>query len=186
MKDVCFVTGGARSGKSAFAEELAGAGSAHVLYLATAVAFDDEMKARISRHKDQRPSAWRTVERYDDLGSLFEEEAYADAAVILLDCLSLLLNNRMFYSGIDFDSGDFERYRHFEENVLEDLEKLVALAVKDGKKLIIVSNETGMGIVPPDATTRLYRDMLGRLNKKAASLAECVYFVVSGIPMKIK
>ncbi len=186
MQDIIFVTGGARSGKSSFAEGIASGYSERVLYLATAVGFDEEMKERIRNHRNARPVTWKTVERFEALGDMAEEPDFKESDVILLDCLSLMLNNRMHYAGIDFGSRDFESFIGFEQEVLGDLGQLAALAERTNKRLIIVSNEIGMGLVPADPVSRQYRDMLGRLNRFAAKMAHEAYFLVSGMPIKIK
>ncbi len=186
MADIIFITGGARSGKSSYAESKAAEFSDRVLYLATAVGFDEEMRQRIRKHRADRPKTWRTMEKFEKFSEIPSDPDFIASEVILLDCLSLMLNNRMYYSGIDFESRNYEQFELFEEGIGQDLESLISMVRAAGKKLIMVSNEIGMGIVPIDALSRQYRDMLGRINKQAARTADEVYLLVSGIPVKIK
>ena len=181
-----YITGGARSGKSSFAESLASEISERVLYVATSEAFDQEMKDRVKKHQAQRPSTWDTVEIFQNLQSLRDEEVFLKAKVLLLDCLGFLLNNLMYYSNLDFENLDFEALDKFEQSVLGEIEDLVKLVEKSDKSLIIVSNEIGMGIVPNDPLSRAYRDILGRLNRRAQELSNEAYILISGIPLQLK
>lgn len=173
---VAFVLGGARSGKSAVAERLAisaakSAGST-VLYIATAQAIDAEMEKRISRHVESRPSSWLTVE--EPLQVAARLRSLSAFPVIIIDCLSLLVNNWMFLESCD-ESGFLQRAQDF----------LAALAQSPGL-VVCVSNEVGQGIVPADVLTRQYRDWLGWLNQKVAACAQSVYWVAAGIAVELK
>ncbi|MHB1629594.1 MAG: bifunctional adenosylcobinamide kinase/adenosylcobinamide-phosphate guanylyltransferase [Bacilli bacterium] len=173
---VAFVFGGARSGKSAIAERLAAsrqegrAGS--VLYIATAQASDGEMAERIRRHQTARPRDWLTVEEPLQVAGAVRK--HADVPVILIDCLSLLVNNWMFLGRCD--GAGFE-YR--KQELVAALQDFHGLAV-------CVSNEVGQGIVPADAATRQYRDWLGWLNQAVAAVADPVYWVAAGIPVDVR
>jgi len=182
---IIFITGGARSGKSRFALEMAESlvmrhdSSPHLkAYIATAEALDDEMKERIERHKDKRGADWYTFEEPVNIASLINkiQDKYN---VILLDCLTLWLSNIM----------------HKEADINKEIESLISSLVtqpalrltKDYPSLIfIVSNEVGMGIVPENDLARRFREWAGFLNQKVAEIADEVYFMVSGIPVKIK
>ena len=180
------VTGGARSGKSRFAEAYVKATSERVTYIATAIAFDDEMKERIAIHQSDRPHHWQTIEAYQDLENTLDAiQKHSD--VILLDCVTVMTANLMFDQRLD----------HYEDMTREErvnLEKIVMgafIRFIDGVRqtaltVICVTNELGMGIVPDNPLSRLYRDIAGRVNQYIASQADEVHFVVSGIPMKIK
>lgn len=162
-----FVLGGARSGKSAFAERLASECGEPVLYVATATPSDDEMSARIAAHRAQRSPAWRTVE---SPASLAVDPG--DARTVLVEDLTLLLSNLMERH----DPSVAERLAR------DEFERLPALGVN----LVVVSNEVGMGLVPPYPLGRVFRDALGRLNQLAASRVNEAYFVVAGVPLRLK
>ena len=186
MSEIILVTGGARSGKSSFAEETAAACADDVLYIATAEPFDDEMAERIRKHRAARPKDWKTLERFSDFRDIQHMGDFLSARAVLLDCLGLMLNNWMYYAKINFENSDFNLFNAFEKDFLDEIENLLNICREKDKTLIIVTNEIGMGLVPVDAVSRLYRDILGRANKLAATRADRVYLLVSGIPVKIK
>jgi alpha-ribazole phosphatase len=185
------VLGGARSGKSTFAEQLAGAwGGDDVLYVATAQAGDEEMQERIRRHRQQRPAHWRTLEARRDAGQAIAHQA-ADASVILVECLTLLVSNVVVdvYDKVE----DAETNTHAPEDeaqaeraVLAEVQALVDVARCPGRRVIVVSNEVGLGVVPPYLLGRVYRDLLGRANQILARHANAVYFLAAGIPKLLK
>lgn len=186
MSEIILVTGGARSGKSSFAEETAAACSKDVLYIATAEPFDDEMTERIRKHRATRPKDWKTLERFSEFKEIQHLDDFLNARAVLLDCLGLMLNNWMYYADINFENGDFNLFNAFEKDFLDEIENLFKICRENDKSLIIVTNEIGMGLVPVDAVSRLYRDILGRANKLSATMSDRVYLLVSGIPVKIK
>lgn len=181
---ITLVTGGARSGKSDFAEKLVkeAAGDAPVLYVATATNTDGEMDDRIRRHRERRPENWRTEERWQHLDriSLGAEKA------ILLDCVGFLLDNTLFSGISDWDDPKQEEADAAEEKVKAELTGLARLCGAVNIDLVMVTNEVGDGLVPATKISRLYRDALGRINCHAAALADRVYLTVCGIPMKVK
>lgn len=181
---ITLVTGGARSGKSDFAEKLVkeAAGDAPVLYVATATNTDGEMDDRIRRHRERRPENWRTEERWQHLDriSLGAEKA------ILLDCVGFLLDNTLFSGISDWDDPKQEEANAAEEKVKAGLTGLARLCEAVNIDLVMVTNEVGDGLVPATKISRLYRDALGRINCHAAALADRVYLTVCGIPMKVK
>ena len=164
MSNIVFVTGGARSGKSNFAESLCIDQNNRTAYIATSIAFDDEMKDRVKKHQESRPSNWNTYEIYKDIHSIVNEldEKYD---TVLLDCVTLMVNNLMFDYDMNIDSADTEELNKVEEYIKIQIEKLLE-AVKDTDlKFVIVSNELGMGIVPENKLSRIYRDFVGRANQ---------------------
>lgn len=176
------VIGGARSGKSTFAERLAAGSQRSVAYIATATAFDDDMRTRIARHRAQRPSAWHTIEESLDLPRAMKQAA-AVADVLLLDCMTVWLSNWLLVSGDavpDNNAADV--------SAQAAVETLLAVwrAYPAGKTLIVVTNEVGQGIVPAYELGRLYRDILGRINQRLAVAAERVYLMVAGLGVDIK
>jgi adenosylcobinamide kinase / adenosylcobinamide-phosphate guanylyltransferase len=164
------VLGGARSGKSRQAEALARATGLRRIYIATAQAFDDEMRERIAVHRaDRAADGWTTVETPLDLAGAVTRESAIDT-VILVDCLTLWLSNVML---AEQDVGQAER------------ELLAALGATPGP-VVIVSNEVGLGIVPETPLGRRFRDAQGRLNQRVAALADHVIFVAAGLPLMLK
>jgi len=171
-----FILGGARSGKSRFAQELAGGLGSKVLFVATGEALDEEMKARIDRHKEARPQNWRTLEARTNIGRQLEKQI-GDAEVVVIDCLTLLVSNLL---GAEPD------YVEAEEQLTREITELIACMDKLDASFIIVSNEVGMGLVPETKLGRIYRDLLGKANQLMAQHAQEVYFMAADIPMKIK
>ncbi|RTR25199.1 bifunctional adenosylcobinamide kinase/adenosylcobinamide-phosphate guanylyltransferase [Deinococcus radiophilus] len=170
MGHLTFVTGGARSGKSSFAERLAAGSGAAVTYLATAQAFDDEMTERIRRHRADRPAAWPTLEEPIQVPQALRD---APAGTVLLDCLSLWVSNLMLAGWSD-------------EAVLAGADELLAEARGRGGPCIFVTNEVGFGIVPDNALARRYRDLLGWVNARCAAQSDQAYLLVSGLPLTLR
>lgn len=167
-----FITGGARSGKSSFAEKLALDRAGKRAYIATAQALDAEMSARIEQHRIKRGNSWDTYEEPLAVAELLRKLANR-YEIVLLDCLTLWLSNVMAHT--DGDGA-----------VAARTDELVKAAKDFGGVCIVVSNEVGLGIVPDNPLARKYRDFAGILNQKVAQAADEVYFTASGIPLKIK
>lgn len=175
------VLGGARSGKSGFAERLAAASGKEVVYIATAHAGDGEMAARIAHHRGNRPAHWTTVEEPLALGAAIEGWS-TPGRVVLVDCLTLWLSNLMFADGADYpDAGPLVLPTLFHD---ERARLLQALAVAGD--VILVSNEVGMGIVPFGAVSRRFADEAGRLNQSVAAVCERTVLVAAGLPLVLK
>lgn len=176
------ITGGARSGKSQFAENMAQQYGQKILYIATAEAFDDEMKQRILLHQQRRPSSWDTFEGYLNLDEVIENSETYDC--ILLDCVTILITNMMFYYGdTEVDKMDFEK---LEQIILYELKKIISAAQTRKKEIIFVTNEIGLGLIPESKLGRHFRDIAGKANQIIAEVSDTVYFLISGIPMQIK
>ena len=173
-----FILGGARSGKSHFAQELAQTMSKKVLFVATAEPLDKEMKERIEEHKKNRPTHWQTLEIPANLGREIKEHI-KDAEVVIVDCLSLLLSNLLTRQG----NND---YPDLEQRVEGEIKGLIQCMEESKANFIIVSNEVGMGLVPDYPLGRIYRDLLGRINQLLARYTDEVYLMVAGIPLKLK
>ncbi|TMF41726.1 MAG: bifunctional adenosylcobinamide kinase/adenosylcobinamide-phosphate guanylyltransferase [Chloroflexi bacterium] len=187
------ILGGARSGKSAFAERLAANSRRSVAFIATATAGDDEMRERIARHRASRPKGWHTLEEPLDLARAVHR-AVELADVLLLDCVTLWLGNVLLReSGRREKDEEAEVEFHttgglFDEVALKEIEALLS-AVKlldPNKTLIVVTNEVGLGIVPAYPLGRLYRDTLGYVNQRLAQAADRVYLMVAGMAVDIK
>lgn len=170
-KRILFITGGARSGKSIYALKDASEISGKKAYLATAEALDEEMRDRIENHKKQRGKDWDTYEEPLRIAEVIRK-AGGKYTVIIVDCLTLWLSNIM-HAGLNI--------RQETENLIETLRNTDNIS-----RIYIVSNEVGMGIVPENEMARKFRDMAGVLNQKVAEVADEVYLIAAGIPMKIK
>jgi adenosylcobinamide kinase / adenosylcobinamide-phosphate guanylyltransferase len=185
MGEMILVTGGARSGKSNFAESLIKKSAGKVLYIATSVPFDEEMKDRVRRHKTQRPDNWITIEAYKDLDLVIESAMTCNGSV-LLDCITIMVSNLMLEKGMDWEGISSEDINIVEELVKDEINKLIRIIKKLPLYFVIVTNELGMGVVPPTELGRAVRDIAGRANQMLAYEADEVYLCVSGIPVKIK
>lgn len=177
MAPITLITGGTRSGKSRFAEQLAQQYGGPLCYLATAQALDCEMDERITRHRARRGSDWQTVE---EPLALPQALARLDGSyrVILVDCVTLWLTNLLLLG----ERTDTER----EELLLGDVQRLAATLRDMQTPVILVTNEVGMGIVPEHPLGRLFRDLAGQANQILAAVSHEVYAVISGIPLKLK
>ncbi len=182
MASNVLILGGIRSGKSRFAVELAARRGQRVLFVATALAGDGEMRRRIRAHRRARPPQWRTLEAPREVGQSILRDR-GDAEVVVVDCMAMLVNNVMQESGQvsgRLRSGVVERA------VLAEVEKLIQCMKETPANFILVSNEVGSGIVPANRLARLYSELLGRANQLLASAADEVYLMVAGIPMPLK
>jgi adenosylcobinamide kinase/adenosylcobinamide-phosphate guanylyltransferase len=167
---IVFVVGGAKSGKSFFALAKAETFAGRKAFIATAESLDDEMKERIRRHRDQRGKEWETFEEPKEMARVLREigDGYGAA---LIDCLTLWLSNLL----------------HSHEDPDREIDSFLSV-LREGEHppFFIVSNEVGMGIVPDNALSRRFRDLAGRLNQEVATIADEVYLVTAGIPLRIK
>lgn len=175
------ILGGARSGKSRRAEMMAAETGGEVLYVATAEPYDEEMRERIEAHQASRPGTWQTLEAPLEVGERIQR-AEPEPDVVLLDCITLLANNVF---GRD-SAEDPESVQRGEMRLEREIDAL--LQARRGSKAhwILVSNEVGLGIVPPYPLGRAYRDALGRANQRLAEAADEVLFMVAGLPMVVK
>ena len=169
MPPVTLVLGGARSGKSAFAEGMVAGHRRGCVYLATAEIHDDEMKERVRLHKARRDAQWRTVEAPLELAQALVAETEQGAA-ILVDCLTLWLSNLM----------------HKERDPAVETSALLKALGQVGGPVVFVANEVGLGIVPDNRLAREFRDHAGRMNQRIAAEADAVFFIAAGLPMKLK
>ena len=185
MSKVILVTGGARSGKSNFAEKLCKEQNNNTAYIATSIPFDDEMKDRVRKHKESRPDNWKTYEIYKDIYTIIDDISKEHKTVIL-DCITLLVNNLIYTYEIDIDNSTQDKIDELEKYIKEQVEKLLIEIQKTNLYFIIVTNELGLGGVSINKLTRVYTDIVGRINQQIAAQSDEVYFVISGIPMKIK
>jgi adenosylcobinamide kinase/adenosylcobinamide-phosphate guanylyltransferase len=169
LPPVTLVLGGARSGKSSYAERITVAHPRGCVYVATAEIGDDEMVERVRKHQARREAHWRTVEAPLEIGTAIMAETEQGAAV-LVDCLTLWLSNLMT-AGRD---------------PAKETEDLVRALGQAGGPVVFVSNEVGLGIVPDNALVRAFRDHAGRINQRIAEIANTVFFVAAGLPLRLK
>ncbi|GCE03342.1 bifunctional adenosylcobinamide kinase/adenosylcobinamide-phosphate guanylyltransferase [Dictyobacter aurantiacus] len=180
--------GGARSGKSTFAERLATKSGRSVAFIATAIAIDEDMRDRIARHQSSRPADWRTIEEPLHLAAALRQAAAA-ADVVILDCLTVWLSNWLFSqdNSAQLENDNTISARHY-AGALQEIDALLQAVseLEPGKTLVVVSNEVGLGIVPAYALGRIYRDVLGLVNQRIAAAATRVYLMVAGLGVDIK
>jgi adenosylcobinamide kinase/adenosylcobinamide-phosphate guanylyltransferase len=184
--ELTLVLGGARAGKSAYAEQLAAGYGPRVWYVATAETQDDEMRARAAAHRAQRPAGWTTLEAASRVGAaLLAAPIRADAIVV--DCLTLLVSNIVLAQPApDAEVVSREAERQVSAAVLAEVEALLQAQRQLCLPMVVVSNEVGMGLVPPYPAGRLYRDALGRANQRVAAAASRVVLLVAGLPITLK
>lgn len=178
---VILVTGGARSGKSEVAEQLAAALSGRVIYLATAGVYDDEMNHRVEKHRERRPKNWVTVEETHWLAQALM--AVPCGSCVLVDCLTLWITNLLLDESLP-PQGGAEVGK--EEYIINEAGRVMETARSRELILILVSNQVGCGVVPDNRLGRLFRDVAGRVNQQVAALADRVYLVTAGIPVELK
>ena len=184
MSKVIMVTGGSRSGKSVIAEQKAKEyGKRSVLYLATAIPIDEDMKARIRLHQERRDSEWGTYEGYRDLGEVVKS---TEKNTILLDCVTVMITNILCEEDRDFDKLSASDIEKLESEIIKELSNLVKAIRDEDKTLIIVSNEVGMSVVPSYRLGRIFSDISGKANQVLASLSDEVYVAISGLPLRLK
>lgn len=174
---VIFLLGGARSGKSRTAEKWAKERGGRVLFVATAQASDEEMSARIAQHRAERPSTWHTLEQPRHMAHLPRP---LDYDTVIVDCITLLAANALLALPDECSQTQAN------EAIFAEVEALLAAADQSSATWLIVSNEVGMGIVPPYRLGRLYRDALGSANQRIATRADEVYLLVAGIAWRLK
>lgn len=173
------VTGGARSGKSEFAEEYVESAGNKIIYIATAEVYDEEMRRRVATHKLRRPPNWETVE-----APLRAHEAMRKAAktadAVLFDCVTMYLTNLMFQKETPKDAGERQNY------ILAQIDELIDAASKGSATVVFVTNEVGLSIVPDNVVAREFRDLTGLINQRLALKCEEAYLVVCGLGIELK
>lgn len=187
MAHIILVTGGARSGKSSFAEKHIKALDGKTLYIATAIPFDDEMKERIRKHQSVRPINWDTYEGFEDLDQVIFQKGNGYTS-LLLDCVTLWVTN-LFFKHIkteDYDSLTQEEINEVEQNILNEVNKMIEKLRETSIEAVIVTNELGSSLVPDNKLGRIFRDIQGRVNQQLGNICDEVYLVVCGQSLKIK
>lgn len=179
MSRITLILGGARSGKSSYALKLAEESRKSVTFIATAQAFDDEMSARIQKHKAERPVSWETLELPLHIAPSVSQ---IKSDLVILDCITLWVTNLL----MQFVNDDLVDEAPFMQASKAETEKLLAAIRNTEQDWLIVSNEVGLSLVPPYQMGRVYRDALGWVNQRLAQEADKVIFMVAGIPMNVK
>ncbi|MFC2005204.1 bifunctional adenosylcobinamide kinase/adenosylcobinamide-phosphate guanylyltransferase [Chloroflexota bacterium] len=177
------IIGGARSGKSHFAQQLALKSGKPVLFVATAEAGDEEMRQRIEEHQRNRPSTWSTLEVTGNVGNEILSKV-GEAQMVIIDCITLLVNN-IFNQYTDQTGEQFDN-SVIEKEITREIGELVECIKRLDSSFIIVTNEVGMDLVPANRMGRVYRDLLGRANQLLAEQCDEVYLMVAGLPILIK
>lgn len=181
MGKLILILGGARSGKSSYAQHLGMERGGEIVFIATAQPGDAEMAARIATHKEQRPEEWITLECPTGVAETWKAKGLVPELAIL-DCLTFLVTNLLLEAAPDLDHPDESRARAV---VTAEIEALLQLIQESDCDWILVSNEVGMGLVPPYPLGRLFRDLLGWANQRLAEQADQVFYLVAGIPVPI-
>jgi len=181
--NLTLVTGGARSGKSRFAETLAAGAHLPVVYLATMELLDDEVRERANRHRLRRPADWQTVEEPRDVVAALER---ADrGALVLLDCVTLWITNLLVRRVDDFDAAPPHVWERSIAECLGEATRLIDCQSRRSGPLIAVTNEVGLGVVPETRAGRYFRDAAGLVNQELSRSADRVVFMVSGRPLDL-
>ena len=179
MGELTLITGGARSGKSAFAESMAARSGLPVTYIATLEPLDEEMRDRVQRHQARRPASWCTVEAGSDLlAALRAADEGGNSGMLLLDCIAVWTSNQLL--ALNDEAPSTDALARLEDALTQHVAAFLdAIAARSGPA-IIVTNEVGDGLVPPYALGRAYRDLLGRVNQQLSRCAQQAYLVVAG------
>jgi adenosylcobinamide kinase/adenosylcobinamide-phosphate guanylyltransferase len=177
--NITLILGGARSGKSSYAQSLAQESGKSVTFVATAQALDDEMSARIQKHRAERPPDWETLETPLNLAACVKQ---IRSNVVILDCITLLITNLM----MQFVKDDLVDEAMFMAAVRKEIDEFVDALHEREQNWLIISNEVGLGLVPPYQMGRVYRDAIGWANQRLAREANKVIFMVAGISMEVK
>lgn len=180
MGKLILLLGGARSGKSTYAEQWARTNGHEVLFVATAQAFDEEMTARIRNHRASRPTTWHTLETPQQLARVMQGDDVPIVDTVIVDCVTLWMTNILL--SFDEDATEASIHAEAELQVMELLEYIA----HHSASWLLVTNEVGMGVVPPTRLGRFFRDVLGFANQRIASHADEVILLVAGLPWQLK
>ncbi len=181
MSRLILIVGGCRSGKSVYAQRLASKYK-HVAYIATATASDDEMQGRITRHRQDRPKHWHTIEEPLEVAAALNNLHGVEAVII--DCLTIYLSN--IIAAGKFKLEHAASYPEYEEQISDQIAELIRAAKETTPPVFMVANELGQGLVPYEPLSRFFRDMAGLMNQAVAHAADEVYKLEVGIPLKLK
>ncbi|MBC8390487.1 MAG: bifunctional adenosylcobinamide kinase/adenosylcobinamide-phosphate guanylyltransferase [Actinobacteria bacterium] len=193
MSKLFFLLGGVRSGKSEYSEKLVSSISEKVAYIATSEIIDDEMKKRIEVHRKRRPKSWETYEILGEdikiykLREIFNQIISKKIDVVLIDCITNLLSRIIYKYKLDeVEVIDNKLEKTIEEEVVLFFDSFLEIIKNSNLNVVIVSNEVGLGVVPPYSLGRIFRDLMGIINKKVAGCSDEVYFFVAGLRQRLK
>jgi adenosylcobinamide kinase / adenosylcobinamide-phosphate guanylyltransferase len=185
MGKIVLITGGARSGKSNYAESMAKIyENKDVAYIATSLPIDEEMRDRIKRHQKNRPNDWITFENYSKIDNILENNF--TKKLFLVDCITIMVTNLIFDYNKHSDEIDSKSANDINDKILAYINNILIICRNNNFTIFFVTNEVGMGIVPDNSISRVFRDIAGRVNQRLAAESDDVYFRISGIPVKIK
>ena len=193
MSKLFFLLGGVRSGKSEYSENLVSSISEKVAYIATSEIIDDEMKKRIEVHRKRRPKSWETYEILGEdikiykLREIFNQIISKKIDVVLIDCITNLLSRIIYKYKLDeVEVIDNKLEKTIEKEVVLFFNSFLEIIKNSNLNVVIVSNEVGLGVVPPYSLGRIFRDLIGVINKKVAACSDEVYFFVAGLRQRLK
>jgi len=193
LSKLFFLLGGVRSGKSEYSEKLVSSISEKVAYIATSEIIDDEMKKRIEVHRKRRPKSWETYEILGEdikiykLREIFNQIISKKIDVVLIDCITNLLSRIIYKYKLDeVEVIDNKLEKTIEEEVVLFFDSFLEIIKNSNLNVVIVSNEVGLGVVPPYSLGRIFRDLMGIINKKVAACSDEVYFFVAGLRQRLK
>ncbi len=181
---IILITGGARSGKSAFCEKMVAKHNRSVLYIATSVVEDDDMASRVAKHRAKRPSHWRTIEEFHQLGDVIRSQRQGDEAV-MLECITTMIAH-LLYELSQGEDPNLIDFAPLARRIDEQIEDLIAAALACPAPIYLVTNELGMSVTPENRLARHFVDIAGQVNQRLAEKAHSVWLVVSGIGVNIK
>jgi adenosyl cobinamide kinase/adenosyl cobinamide phosphate guanylyltransferase len=170
---IILITGGVKSGKSTWALKYGEKAEGRRVFLATAEARDDEMRQRIEAHKIERANRWKTIEEPLNIDDIILNES-GQFDVLIIDCLTMWISNMLTVFNME------------KKTIVSKIINLTYALEKTAAAVVVVTNEVSMGIMPADPVSRVYQELLGRVNRDVAGISSSVYFMVSGIPQKIK
>lgn len=187
MGKVIYFTGGARSGKSLQAERyILNNNYISKIYVATSIPFDEEMRARVEKHREQRGEDWITIEAYRELIKKLTPFS-KKGGVVLLDCLTNMVSNLMILEKkYDWDTISMSEIKSIENGIEKEVRELLEFVKREPIDMVIVSNEIGMGIIPAYPLGRYFRDICGKINQLAAEYSDEAYMAVSGLQLQLK
>ena len=182
MGKITLITGGSRSGKSTFAEKILEKED-DVLYIATAVVTDSEMEKRIEKHKLRRNQKWETYEGFTKLDQAIKKSS---RKYIMLECIGTMVTNIIFEKNYDFDNITSDDIEKLEKDIIKEVDNIISSVKHSDKHILIVTNEVGYSVVSEYKLSRIFVDILGRVNQFIARVSDEVYMVACGLPIKLK
>lgn len=182
MSKIVLITGGSRSGKSSFGEGLLNEKD-KVLYIATSIITDDEMRERVAIHKKRRNKNWITYEGYKNLDNIIRD---SECRYIMLECVTTMITNLIFDRYTDIENISRQEVQALEDSITEEFKKVIFTCRECDKEIIIITNEVGFGLISEYKLGRIFTDISGRINQFLGKSSDEAYLLVSGLPLKLK